>query len=80
MFQAVIVSLTVLLTAVSAFSIDRPYDYGYDDGQRSTLLQLYDGLYIQAYIQMSDGNSEVSIVGCKGARVHIEWRKGWQCF
>ena len=29
------------------------YHYGYDDGRRSTLLQLYDGLSIQDLIQSS---------------------------
>lgn len=60
MFQAVIIGLTLLFAAVSAISNDRPYDYGYDDGHRGPLLQLYDGLYIQNYIQRNGGNSEVS--------------------
>ena len=61
MIQAVIFALTLLLGAVSAISNDQPYDYGYDDGHRSPLLQLYDGLYIQDFIQRSAGNEDVSL-------------------
>ena len=43
------------MPASSTNDTNNSYHYGYDDGSRSTLLQLYDGLSIQDLIQSSPG-------------------------
>ena len=48
-----------LFGAALAISNNIPYDYGYDDGHRTPLLQLFDGLNIQDYIVRDAGNNEV---------------------
>lgn len=64
MLKIVFFSLALLgqlLAGVRALSSDVPYDYGYDDGNRGPLLQLYDGLYIQDYVQRTEGDNTVSV-------------------
>lgn len=58
------------LFVASTISNGIPYDYGYDDGHRSPLLQLFDGFNVQDYILRDNGNNRVStnyIVRCSYA-------------
>ena len=48
----------LILAAPANSTTATNYHYGYDNGHRSALLQLYDGLSIQDLIQSSPGNGD----------------------